>query len=143
MNRDETSYGILPFSKHEGGWKVLVILHTKGHWAFPKGHPEAEETPLETAQREFLEETGLSVQTLLKENPLSEHYEFKQGGDTITKHVFYFPAVVSGELSLQAAEVVEGRWLTFEEAQRQLTFAESKHLLQEGVNGLKGFFAEN
>jgi bis(5'-nucleosidyl)-tetraphosphatase len=78
MNTIE-SFGIVPFLKEEGGWKVLLILHREGnHWGFPKGKANPGETPLEAATRELKEETGLSVIQILREEPLAEQYQFRR-----------------------------------------------------------------
>ena len=39
----------------------LLARHNGGHWSFPKGHVEKNETEKETALREIREETGLNV----------------------------------------------------------------------------------
>ena len=41
--------------------KVLLVKQTAGHWGFPKGHVETNETEIETAIRETKEETNLST----------------------------------------------------------------------------------
>lgn len=46
----------------EDGIKVLLVKQTKGHWIFPKGHVEADETEMETAIREVKEETNVDVE---------------------------------------------------------------------------------
>ena len=57
----EKSCGIVLFYSDE----FLIIQHStesnelKGHWDFPKGHVEENETELETASRELKEETGI------------------------------------------------------------------------------------
>jgi 8-oxo-dGTP pyrophosphatase MutT (NUDIX family) len=38
---------------------LLVEGRQSGKWSFPKGHPNTNETPLDCAKRELLEETGL------------------------------------------------------------------------------------
>ena len=41
---------------------VLMIKHSsQGHYSFPKGHVEAGETEIKTAEREVFEETGLRL----------------------------------------------------------------------------------
>ena len=42
--------------------KVLLVKHNDGHWGFPKGHVEKDETELQTAIREVKEETNLDVE---------------------------------------------------------------------------------
>jgi putative (di)nucleoside polyphosphate hydrolase len=51
------SCGILVINAH----RELLLCHATGtwHWDIPKGGTEAGETPLQSAQREALEETGL------------------------------------------------------------------------------------
>jgi 8-oxo-dGTP pyrophosphatase MutT (NUDIX family) len=139
----ETSYGIIPFSKHKGEWKVLVVLHLKGHWGFPKGHAEEGEASLQTAQREFQEETGLQVVSLLSKNCISESYSFVKEGQLVIKEVHYYPALVSGTVQLQPQEIAQGEWLCFSEAKDRLTFRESKYLFQEVLDGLKDYFKKH
>ena len=54
------SYGAVVIEKTPAGFMVLVVGGYHG-WSFPKGHQEANETPVETARREVLEETGIGV----------------------------------------------------------------------------------
>jgi 8-oxo-dGTP pyrophosphatase MutT (NUDIX family) len=52
---------------HEG--RTLLIKHRKlGKWLQPGGHIEPNETPVEAAKREALEETGLEIAILTEEN---------------------------------------------------------------------------
>ena len=64
----EKSCGIVLFYSDE----FLIIQHSnesnelKGHWDFPKGHVEDNESELETAVRELQEETGIDDFKLIK-----------------------------------------------------------------------------
>ncbi|MGC1879528.1 MAG: NUDIX domain-containing protein [Rhabdochlamydiaceae bacterium] len=136
MNTIE-SFGIVPFLKEEGGWKVLLILHREGnHWGFPKGKANPGETPLEAATRELKEETGLSVIQILREEPLAEQYQFRRKKEFIVKIVHYFPALIEGSLQLQQEEIRDAKWLPVSEALKQLTFREARHILQEFLRHL-------
>ena len=42
--------------------KVLLVKHNAGHWDFPKGHVEANETEVDTAIREVKEETNILIE---------------------------------------------------------------------------------
>ena len=56
----EVSVGSVLFRlKPEGGREYLVLQYPSGHYDFPKGHIEAEETEEETLRRETKEETGI------------------------------------------------------------------------------------
>ncbi len=126
------SFGIVPFSKQEGIWKVLLILHSQGnHWGFPKGKANPSEIPVETAKRELKEETGLITTEILSEKPMSEQYQFRRKRQFIVKSVQYFPALVEGNLNLQVEEIRDAAWMTIPEAMQRLTFKEARHILRE------------
>lgn len=131
------SFGIVPFLHEKGTWKVLLILHREGnHWGFPKGKANPNETPLQAATRELNEETGLEVTEILRENPLTEQYQFRRRKDFILKTVQYFPAFVKGDLKIQPEEIRDAKWLSIPEALAQLTFREARHILQEFMRHL-------
>ena len=50
----EKSCGAIVYRKFHGNTELLLIKHANGgHWSFPKGHVEAGETELQTAEREI------------------------------------------------------------------------------------------
>lgn len=65
------SFGLLPWRPAPEGVEVLLAhmggpfwaRKDAGAWTIPKGLPEADENPLETARREFTEELGLPAPT--------------------------------------------------------------------------------
>ncbi len=136
--REETSYGIIPFSKVGDDLKVFVILHKKGnHWGFPKGHAEGVETPIQAATRELKEETGLAVEKHLLSTPLTEQYTFYRNGEKVLKTAAYFPAFVNGTPQLQEEEIREGRWLSCADAMKTLSFFEARAILNQVLHELK------
>lgn len=127
--RKEESFGIIPLRHTGEDWHVFVILHKQGnHWGFPKGNPDPSETPLESAKRELTEETGLKVEKILTDAPIIETYSFYRDKVKIFKTVHYFAAIVSGVFLLQPEEIRDGKWLSFAEAKKILTFDEAKAL---------------
>src|SRR3954447_7735947 len=76
------------------GQEVVVIVPTRRAadgsrvLALPKGHVDAGETPVQAAQREVREETGILAE------PLGElgatRYWYRRGGRTIGKEVQFF-----------------------------------------------------
>ena len=62
MMLHEKSCGAIVYRKYHGNTEILLIKHiNSGHWSFPKGHVEGDETEEETAKREIMEETGIDV----------------------------------------------------------------------------------
>lgn len=135
----DNSFGIIPVRKSTSGWEVLIILHRGGrHWGFPKGHAEEDETPQETATREFFEETGLTVVKILSEEDFVETYDFFSRGHKIYKTVNYFVAEVQGVVSLQANEVKDSKWVPLLEAHKHLTFPQARTLCRKALALLTG-----
>lgn len=135
----DNSFGIIPVRKSENGWEVLIILHRGGrHWGFPKGHAENDETPHETAKREFSEETGLTVVKILSEEEFVEQYDFFSRGHKINKTVNYYVAEVQGVISLQANEVKDSKWVPLLEAPKHLTFPQARALCRKALGILTG-----
>lgn len=53
---------------------IILRLTADGHWVFPKGHIEANETPAQAAVREAAEETGLRVAIIAPLGRVSFHF---------------------------------------------------------------------
>lgn len=115
----EKSCGAVIFHPSPDGLTVLLIRQKKGHWAFPKGHREGNETELATAEREIYEETGLRpvIDTGFR---YVNTYQPKPVG---SKDVVLF-AAVSAEtaVTLQQAELLDSAWLSPEDAMQRLTY---------------------
>lgn len=128
MIKDE-SFGIIPLQIINRVWHVLLIKQRYGrHWSFPKGHSEGDETPEEAANREFFEETGLTLASYLSPIPLTESYEFRVRGNLISKTVHYFVALVKGEICLDLNEIVACKWVPLSQAHDHVTFPQAKSL---------------
>lgn len=113
--------------------KILLIKHQKGHWGFPKGHMEKDETPMQTAIREVKEETNIDVEILSKK----EYTEIYTTQEEVHRKVVYFIAKkIGGELKPQESEVEIVKWFNFEEAMQTLTYEESKQILKEVIKDL-------
>ncbi len=131
MNPLIESFGIVPLKRIDDVWNVFLILHKEGHhWGFPKGRKNPGEQPLEAAQRELLEETGLRITRVIAPEPLVEDYSFRHRGKPQSKRVSYFIAEVEGEVKLQVEEVREGKWIPLAKAGSALTFAEARAICE-------------
>ncbi len=132
QNQLEASFGLVPIADQAGVLQFLLIQHRAGHWGFPKGHAEPGETPLQTACREFEEETGIRDYQVSDHPPLLEVYRFVKKQKNIEKTVTYFIAwVQSMQVTPQAAEIRSYLWLPYEAALAQLNFPQSQQVLRQ------------
>lgn len=121
----ERSFGAVVVD--EKGRYLLVKHRYGGHWDFPKGHMEGDESPLEAAMREVLEETGLELE-LFGEHVLKSAYSPKSG---VEKTVDFYIGRGIGIVEIQEAEIEDYGYFTFEEALLKITYEESKAVLRE------------
>ncbi|MCB1135046.1 MAG: NUDIX domain-containing protein [Chlamydiia bacterium] len=128
---EDESFGIIPLQERDGIWNVLLIQHRAGHWAFPKGHLDEGEGPIEAAVRELKEETSLDIEYFVDAPPKAESYSFYHRGSRINKTVTYFPAVVQGALVFQPEEIADGRWVPLLEAGNYVSFAQARSICDE------------
>lgn len=134
MNK-EKSCGAVVYRKLDTGIEYLVIKSkAHGDWGFPKGHMEKGESEQETAKREVLEETGLSV-TLIDEFRTTVEYTMPNG---IPKEVVYYIGKASAEhaVKIQQEEIREYKWLKFNEILRLITFENTREVLRRVNNFL-------
>ena len=137
MNKD-FSFGLVPMYKDGDKIEFLLTQHILGHWAFPKGHSEGNESPLESAQREFEEETGIIAYQVDENVTFSEEYYPKIDSQIWHKTVVYYPVWVSDKkVQIQEEEVIDYGWFEYKEAMEKITFAGSKKVLREVKKYLK------
>lgn len=138
--KSDYSCGVVPTREVDGVREFLLVQHNAGHWAFPKGHPEADETPIETARRELREETGLTDIELLESPAFEEAYSFtKKSGTVVEKTVTYYLGKLSDsadEVIVQEEEVQAFAWDDADATMQRLSFAEGRRLFAEVLSYL-------
>ena len=116
------------------GNKVLLVRQNKGHWEFPKGHVEENETEKETAIREVKEETNLDVE-IISDKRYVIQYVTDKGNDKMA--VYFIAKPLSMELERQEAEIQTLGWFEFDDAMETITYENSKKLLAMVLEDLK------
>lgn len=131
----EKSCGAIVYRMVGENREFLLLRHKNGgHWSFPKGHVEKNETEEETATREIREETGLCV-NLCTDIRLVTSFSPNPG---VEKEVVYFAAIAEDmPLKGQEEEVLALRWLPFAQALALLTYENDKKLLSQVTTYLK------
>ncbi len=125
----ERSYGAVVVKRYQGQWQVLLVKHARGgHWSFPKGHQEPDESIEETIHREVEEETGLLVEL----DPIYDYTSCYQLPDGRPKEVFYYLARPKSDLLIKKEGEISGLgWYSFEEAEEIITYEEDKCILRQ------------
>ncbi len=125
----EKSCGAIVYRRYHGNVEILLIKHVNsGHWSFPKGHVEGDETELETARREIKEETGLDV---IIDQTFRETVSYSPKRDT-QKVVVYFLALARNyDYVPQEEEIAEIRWVDIIRAPGMLTYENDKTIVSK------------
>lgn len=132
--RNEKSCGCIIFNERK---EVLLIQMLEGHWSFPKGHVEANETERQTALREVKEETNIRCNIIDGYRYISTYSPIKG----VLKNVIYFLALTDGSmaksLKKQEEEIKNIGFYCVENAMEIVTFDEDKNALLLAVKFLE------
>ncbi|MBI2645087.1 NUDIX domain-containing protein [Candidatus Uhrbacteria bacterium] len=133
-----TSCGIIPFRKDGDEILFLLVKNRAGHWAFPKGRQEKNETDLETAKREFSEETGITSFKVLDEKTFHEEYTVMRDGVLTDKKVTYFLGeVFDPSMNIQEEEISDYAWLCYEDALKKITYEQTIQTLADAFEYMR------
>ena len=127
----EKSCGAIIFARHKDGIKYLLLHYGAGHWDFPKGKQEKNEKEEQTALREIKEETGLEDIELLDGFREAVKYFYKKEEETVFKEVIFFLADTHTDEIKLSSEHIGYAWLSYEHAEKKLTFNNAKELLKK------------
>lgn len=127
----EKSCGAIVFKKQKDGIKYLILHYGAGHWDFPKGKQEKNETEEQAALREIKEETGIEDVELIDGFREAISYFYKQGRETIFKEVVFFLVQSATDEVKLSSEHIGYAWLSYEHAYKKLTFNNAKELLRK------------
>ena len=127
--KQEKSCGAVIFREDENDRRFYLILKsTQGHTTLCKGHVEKKETEHETAAREIMEETGLTVDFI---DGFREVITYSPYFGCTKDVVFFLARVSGGTLACQPEEVADACFLSFDAAMEALTHASDRAILQE------------
>ena len=124
----EKSCGVVIFKQSTS--RFYLLLHYKeGHWDFPKGHVESNESELETAIRETKEETGITDIEIVPDFHEKLEYSYLRDGKKMQKSVFFFLGKTKTSKVVISNEHIGYEWLSFSSAKERLTYENAKNIL--------------
>lgn len=138
--RKEKSCGAIVFkraivfkSQKSAPVRYLILHYTAGHWDFPKGAQEKNESEEQTAAREVKEETGIIDIGLVKEFKETIKYFYKHREETVYKDVIFFLAQTNTKEVKISSEHIGYAWASYAKAYEKLTYNNSKELLRKAA----------
>ena len=134
--KTEHSAGAVVFRKSGGKIFFLLLHYDLGHWDFPKGHIEKDETAIDALRREIKEETGIekikvidgfkeTIKYIYSWPPKSEEAERR------LKFVVYFLAETKTEKIILSDEHQNYAWLKYKDALKKITYDNGKNILKK------------
>ena len=112
---------------------TALLKDKDDNWVLPKGHFKEEETFVETAIREVLEETQIKLK---KEDLIDKIGEFNYFSDTensdknIKVYLFKIDEL-QNIIPLEKENFTEGKWLPLQKAINKVTYQEQKEILEK------------
>ena len=122
----EKSCGAIVYKIENNELKFLLVYQENGHYSFPKGHVENNETEVETSIREIKEETNLDVNIDTNFRHVITYY---LDNECVYKDVVYYIATpVSFDLKSQEGEIRECSWNNYNETLDKLEYDNIKEV---------------
>ena len=120
----EKSCGAVIYKKENDEFKFLLVHQHNGHYSFPKGHMEENETEIQTALREIKEETNIDVKI---DSNFRHQISFLLESKNVMKDVVYFVAIpVTTNLKNQEGEILGCDWYNYNQVLELLEYDNTK-----------------
>ncbi|WP_404428933.1 bis(5'-nucleosyl)-tetraphosphatase [Sutcliffiella horikoshii] len=127
--KSERSCGVIIYIDKPDTRYLVVKSNSNGHWGFPKGHIEENETEIDAAIREVKEETGLEV--LIHED-FKTSMEYMISERTIRKEVILFLGTpMSTPVTIQESEIAMYKWATFTDTLNLFEYENQKQSIKQ------------
>jgi 8-oxo-dGTP pyrophosphatase MutT (NUDIX family) len=134
----EKSAGFILFRKEENNFYFLLLHYKAGHWDFPRGHVEENETELDAALRELKEETNIFDIKVIE--GFRESYRYLFSNNKKEKEVVLMLAQTKQKEVILSFEHMGYRWVNYENALKLITYENPKLILQKAKAFLDNYF---
>lgn len=134
----EKSAGFILISDdfHTSHYSVLLLHYRSGHWDFPKGNIETNETEMQAAIRELKEETDISKFRVIPNFRYTLGYKYTKKSKLILKQVILFLASTKVKKVKISNEHIGYKWTRTNSSVDQLTYSNAKNALLYAINFL-------
>ena len=133
---EERSAGAVLFYGNSSDREYLILHYPSGHWDFPKGNIEPDETNMQTARREVREETGIGEIDFREGFERKIEYYYRRDAQMVHKLVVFLLAESKSREVKISFEHEGFVWLHHQEAMMKLTFKNAKSILKDAEDFL-------
>ncbi len=134
----ERSAGFIVFHRNnDNDFKLLLLLNSKGHWDFPKGHVEEGEEIIEAAKRELKEEAGIEDITIYPLFNEKISYYYVWGSERRFKEVFFFLGETKTKNVVISYEHKDYKWVKCDDALKMISFDNSRSVLKKACEYIR------
>jgi 8-oxo-dGTP pyrophosphatase MutT (NUDIX family) len=139
----EQSAGAVIFRRQGRRVLYLLLQHTRGHWAFPKGHIEKGERSIDAARREIKEETSISRIRFFPGYKETIRFRFqwppksRDAESRLKFVVFYLGQVFTPDVKL-SEEHRDYQWVQYDKAMKILKHRNVRELLSRAHSRILG-----
>jgi len=131
---DERSAGFVVFCRADEKEKFLLLRSGRdAFWGLPKGNVGENESDLDAAKRELLEETGIICKEHFPEFAEKIHYTFRRHSRVTSKEVIYFLTQAENENVKLSWEHSEFIWVDIATALRLLAFENLRGVIRKAA----------
>ncbi len=133
---EERSAGAVLFYGNASSREYLILHYPSGHWDFPKGNIEPDETIMQTVRREVKEETGIGDIEVRDGYEKRIEYYYRRDGQMVHKVVVFLLAESTSRDVKISFEHEGFTWLHYSDAVMKLTFRNAKSILKDAEDFL-------
>lgn len=126
----EKSCGAIIISQSNDKIETLLIQMLSGHWSYPKGHVEKNETEVETAIREIKEETNLDV---IIDTRFREITTYSPKPEVLKDVIYFIAFAKTTNVTVQESEVLDYKWVDINEALNYITYDDDKKIFKKAL----------
>lgn len=128
--KKEKSCGAVIYKYENNKLFFLIVKHNAGHYSFPKGHVEKDETEEETALREVKEETNLDIKLI---KGFREKITYSPKENTIKDVIFFLANPLNENIKAQEEEIKQIAWYNEKDALNIITHQDDQNILKKAI----------
>ena len=111
-----------------------------GNWGFPKGHTEDQETDIQTAIREVMEETGINIEIL---DGFKKSIKYIPFPEVLKKVIFFIGITEEEKVTIDKDEIEDYMWCSYEEALKMITYKPQRDVMESSLKFIKNYYGDD